>query len=200
MIDTMFRTTLAAAALATLLGAPAHAGVLTFDDLDTGGVLSSLAGKAGQYGGLTWSANFLLGDDGYAGYANGAHSGHNFVNNRNVRTLNVSSADGFDFAGAWFVAPQLIGGTAASWISIEAFDAAGASIGSTGQVAIGSDYRFVQAGFDGVHRLAITRDAGWYAMDDFTLADAELPEPGAWLSIGIGALALAAARRLRARP
>lgn len=194
---TMIKTFFAAAAATLLLAAPMHARatVLTFDELDTGGAFASLAAKHGQYGGFTWSSSFLLGDDSYLGYDNAAHSGHNFVNNRNARTLNVSRASAFDFAGAWFVAPNLVGGaTLASTIRIDAFGADGQLLGSTGDVAIGSDYRFVQAGFANVHRLSITRDAGWYAMDDFTLAT-PVPEPAGLLMVGLGAGALLLRRR-----
>lgn len=194
----MKTTLLATLAAALLVAAPSRAAVLTFDDLATGGSLRSLAGTYGQYGGFTWSANFLLGDDSYLGYDNAAHSGTNFVNNRNVRTLSVSRDTAFDFAGAWFVAPNLVGGAAtASSITIDAFDADGRLLGSTGSVAIGGQYRFIEAAFNGVHRLAITRDAGWYAMDDFTLRDAEVPEPAGLFALGLSAMALVARRRRR---
>lgn len=193
----MIKTLLAAAAATLLLAAPitAYATVITFDDLDTGGGFASLAANHGEYGGFTWSGNFLLGDDSYLGYDNAAHSGHNFVNNRNVKTLNVSRASAFDFAGAWFVAPNLVGGaTLASSIRIDAFGAEGQLLGSTGEVAIDSDYRFVQADFKDVYRVAIVRDAGWYAMDDFTLAT-PVPEPAGLLTVGLGLAALLLRRR-----
>ena len=112
--------------------------------------------------------------------------------------MTISSADGFNFAGAWFATP---GGGADkdSWINISAYDAANQLIGSTGNVAIGASYRWVGAAFGNVSFLRITRDSGWYVMDDFTTATTTVPEPGTQLMLGIGLLVLVTGRRRSAR-
>jgi hypothetical protein len=176
-----------------LLASHTQAAVINFDDLATNDQLTSMS-NFNPYGGFTWHSNFLLGDDGYSGYDNAAHSGSNFVNNRNARNLTVTGASLFDFEGAWFVAPN-ISGTKASWINISAYDAANALIGSTGNVAISNNYSFVAANFDGVARLNITADRGFWAMDDFTLAGGEVPEPGSVMLFGLGVVGLLASRR-----
>jgi len=182
-------------AASTLLAAQAHATVLGFDDLDANGKLSSLATRAGAYGTLTWDKNWYLGDIAVAGYGSAAHSGRNYVNNGfGVNNLVVSSSEAFDFAGAWFAAPT-INGTQATSVNISAYDAANNLIGSTGNVAITNSFLYIAAGFDGVSRLVVTRDKGFFVMDDFTLADAEVPEPAGVFVLGLGLVGLVARRR-----
>lgn len=179
----------------------AQASVLTFDtltpnhDSDGNVMLTSMSNNQG-YGGFTWNSNFLLGDTSYAGYANGAHSGSNFVNNKGVNALSISSSTAFDFAGAWFVAPN-ISGTKATSISISAYNAANSLIGTTGFVSIGNTYSFIAATFKDVSKIVINRDKGFFAMDDFTLADSAVPEPSGLFGVGLAA-ALLLARRKRA--
>jgi hypothetical protein len=194
----MKKTLFAMLACASLmLAGAAHAGVTSFDELATDGDFASL-NDISPYAGLTWSADWYAGDNTISGYANGAHSGKNFaVNGFGGDAAAVSSATAFNFAGAWFAAPQ---GAAdqASWVDITAYDAANHVIGSTGHVAIGGGYVWVGAGFNNVSSLSITRDSGWYVMDDFTAA-AAVPEPGTPLMLGIGMLVLMAWRRRSSR-
>lgn len=177
----------------------AQATVLNFDSLtpnhdEDGNVEMTSMSNFPSYGGLTWNANFQLADTTYAGYANAAHSGTNFINNKGTKNLTISSSGLFDFAGAWFVAPN-IGGTKSTWVNISAFDAANKLIGSTGNVTIGSSYSFVGAAFNGVAKLVINDDKGFYAMDDFTLADAAVPEPAALFGLGLAAALLVTRRK-----
>ena len=179
-----------------LLALPARAAVVDFDELDAGGELTPLAGL---YAGLDWSADWYLGDTGVDGYGNGAHSGALFVTNGyGVDQLEVRSAAGFHFTGAWFAAPAT-NGAPAGWISITAYDATGRLIGGTGQVGIGAAYRWVAADFDGVARLSIARDDRWFVIDDFTLAASPVPEPGGLPPLGAGLLLVAWATRGRRR-
>lgn len=183
---------------AALLGAQAHATVIGFDDLDAKGKLSSI-GAYNPYDTLTWDKNWYLGATSVGGYANAAHSGSNFVNNGfGVKSVSVSSAAGFDFAGAWFAAPA-INGTQATSVSISAYDAANNLIGSTGNVAITNDFSYIAANFDNVSRLVVTRDQGFFVMDDFTLADADVgaqvPEPAGLFALGLGLVGWSARRR-----
>lgn len=194
----MKRTLHAFIAVASLmLACAAHAGVVGFDDIATDGDFTSL-GDISPYLGLTWSDDWYAGDNTIGGYANAAHSGANFaVNGFGSDGATIRSATVFNFAGARFATPQGVADTA-SWINISAYDAAEALIGSTGNVAIGNGYVWGGAAFDKVSSLTITRDSGWYVMDDFT-ATATVPEPGTQLILGIGLLAPAAGRRRSAR-
>lgn len=195
----MKKTLYALIASATLLLAgAAHAGVTNFDELATDGDFTSL-NDISPFSGLTWSGDWYAGDNTIDGYANAAHSGTNFaVNGFGSDAVTVSSATGFNFAGAWFATPEG-GADDASWINISAYDAANRLIGTTGNFAIGASYRWLDAAFSNVSSLSITRDSGWYVMDDFTTSDAKLPEPGTQLMLAIGLLALVAGRRRPAR-
>ena len=196
----MKKTFFALIAGATLaLAGAAHAGVTNFDELVTDGEFTSL-NDISPYAGLTWSGDWYAGDNTLSGYGNAAHSGTNYaVNGFASDATSVSSATGFDFAGAWFAAPE-DAAEKASWINISAFDAANQLIGSTGNVAIGASYLWVGAAFHNVSLLNIARDRGSYVMDDFTTIDAaQVPEPGTPLMLAIGLLALMAGRRRSAR-
>ena len=197
----MKKTLLALIAGATLaLAGTAHAGAINFDELATDGEFASLS-DASPYSSLNWGDGWFAGDNSIGGYANGAHSGANYaVNGFGDDAISISSATGFNFAGAWFATPE---GAAkkAGWINISAYDALNQLIGSTGNVAIGDGYAWVAGGFSNVAMLTITRDAGWYVMDDFsiTTASGTVPVPATPLVLGIGLLAMVAARRLPRR-
>jgi hypothetical protein len=183
------------ASAALLLASSAHASVVGFDDLNAGGKLASMSKNPG-YQGFTWNTNWYLGDTAVAGYNNAAHSGTNFLSNGfGVNNLTISSADSFNFTGAWFATPNT-NGSKASWINISAYDSANHLIGSTGNIAISSSFAFVAADFANVARLNITRDKGWFVMDDLSYnRGGDVPEPGSLLLLGLGAAALGLARR-----
>lgn len=183
-----------AAAAAFLLTPLAHAGIISFDDLPAGGNLASLE-EQGAYGGFTWS-QWYFGDTGVEGYGNAARSGTGYVmNGYGVDAMEIARGTAFDFAGAWFAAPA-INGARAGWIQVDAYGAAGELLGSTGQVAIDGSHRWVAGGFANVQRLVVTRDDGFFAMDDFTFANASpVPEPGTPALFAIGAAALLLRRR-----
>ena len=187
------------ASAAMLLACAAHAGVTNFDDLATDGDFTSL-NDISPYSALSWSADWYAGDNTIGGYDNAAHSGKNFaVNGFGSDGASVSSATAFNFSGAWFATPAG-GAEKASWINISAYDSLNHLIGSTGNVTIGDAYSWVGAAFTNVSRLSITRDGGWYVMDDFTTSAATataVPEPGTGLMLGIGLLTLVMVGRRR---
>lgn len=177
----------------TLLTTQVHASAITFDDLDAKGKLTSISAYS-SYADLTWDQSWYLGDTTVSGYGMAAHSGRNYImNGFGVRTLSVTSATGFDFAGAWFAAPT-INGTQASSVNLTAYNAVGTLIGTTGDIAITNSFLFIAARFDDVVRLVVTRDKGFFVMDDFTLAEAvepsAVPEPTGLFFAGLGLLGL----------
>ena len=121
------------------------------------------------------------------------------MNGFGTTDLGISSTTLFNFTGAWFVAPNINGGTKASWINISAYDAANQLIGSTGNVAINTTYSWVAANFSNVSRVSVSRDRGFFAMDDVTVSRAgEVPEPATPVLLLAALSALVVARR-RAR-
>ena len=182
-----------------ILAGAAHAGPVGFEDVATGGDFASL-NDLNPYAGLNWSSDWFAGDNGIDGYANGAHSGSKFaVNGFGGDEVSLTSATGFNFAGAWFATPEGAGDKA-RWINISAYDASNNLIGSTGQVAIGDTYLWVPAAFSNVALLTINNEAGWFVMDDFTTTAATaIPVPATPLVLGIGLLALGLSRRLNRR-
>lgn len=156
-----------------LMAAQTQAATVDFEDLHADGDFSALASP---YSGLNWSEDWYYGDTTIDGYGNGAHSGVAFVTNGyGVDNLSVSSATAFNFKGAWFAAPNT-NGAVASWINITAYDAADHIIGSTGNVSIGLNYQWIATNFTNVARLSISRDDGWFVMDDFSV-QSPVPEP-----------------------
>ena len=183
------------ASASLLMAGAAQAGPVGFEDVATLGEFASLS-DLNPYAGLTWSSDWYAGDNSIDDYANGAHSGSHFaVNGFGSDAMSVSSATGFNFAGAWFATPAG-GSDKAGWINITAYNALNELIGSTGNIAIGDSYQWVAAGFSNVAMLTITRDSGWYVMDDFTtVAAAAVPAPATPLVLAIGLLALGLVRR-----
>jgi len=188
-----------AASACLLLASYTHANTIDFDDFAADGELYQLNEiHPNSYSGLNWSANWFLGDTDFI--ASGAHSGTNYLLNgfgldTNLYTLEISSDSPFSFLGAWFASPTDFSDRA-SWVSITAYDAAHQQIGSTGNVTIDENYRWIDANFANVASLRITRDAGWFVMDDVTLrSTTSVPEPSGLALLLLGLAGLGAARR-----
>jgi hypothetical protein len=198
MIKTIFSAgSLLAGFLLTSLSA--HAGVMTFDDLAVTANPSMTARS--PYKGLNWGTNWLLGQNTLPGYGNAAHSGTQFVfNARGANNLlDITSATPFTFLGAWFAAPDITG-TRATSITVKAYDGLNALIGSTSVVGLGSTFKEVAANFSGVTRLTITRDKGFFVMDDLKISrPGEVPEPATFAMLGLGLALIGAARRSRSK-
>ncbi|NIA55337.1 PEP-CTERM sorting domain-containing protein [Massilia sp. TW-1] len=189
------------ASASLMLAGAANAGVIGFEDVViTDGDPTSLS-DLNPYAGLTFGDDWFAGDN-TVGYGNAAHGGTHFaVNGFSDDGATISSATPFNFAGAWFAAPV---GPAdkASWVAISAYDAGNNLIGTTGHVAIGDAYVWAAAAFNNVSSLTITRDTGWYVMDDFTTVASvppagQVPEPANPLLLGAGAFALVLGRARR---
>ena len=191
----IFIRLLAVAALC--ISSAAHATVIDFDDLDASNKLSSI-GKYNPYDSITWSNSWYLGPNTYAGYDNGAHSGTQFLlNGFGANNLSFRSASTFDFVGAWFAVPN-INGSRATWINVSAYDQNDALIGSTGNIGVSNTYAFVEANFSNASRITVSRDKGFFIMDDVTLGEpASVPEPGAVALIALALAGLTVSRRRR---
>ena len=181
------------AAATVLCTGPTHAAVIDFDDLNADATLTSMD-DFNPYGGVDWN-KWYLGDTAVDGYGNAAHSGSNYVmNGYGVDALEVSRPGGLNFNGAWFAAPA-INGAQASWINISAYDLADQLIGTSGNIAIDATYRWVSAPFANAARIVVTRDDGFFAMDDVELsAPGKVPEPGSWSLLVAAALAMTTSR------
>ncbi len=183
-----------------MLAGATHAGVIGFDDVFIDNEFTSLS-DAGPYAGLSWGPGWSAGDISLDGYTNAAYSGSNYaVNAYGDDEISISSATGFNFAGARFATPERAA-IKAGWINITAYDALNEVIGTTGRIEIGDVYQWVSGGFANVAMLTITRDDGWYVMDDFTTTDdaGTVPVPATPLVLGIGLLAMILARRMPRR-
>jgi hypothetical protein len=183
-----------------MLAGAAHAGPVGFEDVATGGDFTSL-NDLNPYAGLNWGGDWFAGDNSISGYANGARSGSKFaVNGFGGEEASLTSATGFNFAGAWFATPAGTGDKA-NWINISAYNALNELIGTTGNIDISDTYQWVTANFSNVALLKITNETGWFVMDDFTTTAARnaVPVPATPLVLGIGMLALGLGRRLNRR-
>ena len=194
--------------LASLMAAPAVAGVLYFDDIPTPG--EAVPMPAG-YGGFTWQSSVwgVESDIQYQGplYLNtyGAFSSPNAAFNFNgVGTVTVTRGAPFTFNGGYFTAwasEDDFAYWSSTSITVEGY-ASSVLVGSVSMPLRATGYDWLDAFFgDWVDELRFHASAGatWWLMDNFTYDEAGvIPEPSSALLLGGGLLVLGlAVRRLR---
>lgn len=180
-----------------LIASNSQATVINFDDITLAGTYDNIQGL-GQvnYAGFIWDIDWFVGDTSHhSTYANSATSGSQYLSNgQNSTNLTISSNTLFDFDGAWVGAPTI--SNPASWVNITAYDLLNNVIGSTGNVAINNNMSWINGGFENVSYLNITRENGWFTLDDFTVNSnsSVIPEPSTISIIALAMLGFAARR------
>lgn len=175
---------------AALFSPFAGALMLDFEGL-TNEASVNLNSVANNYGGFSWSESFSLYNS--AAFPAATHSGvYGVVNNDGESPVSISSAVAFDFDSFW------LGGwpvNAPTFISISGFDAANNLKGFITKAVGGSAEIYVQANFMAVNRIELS-GGQYFTVDDFTFNKkrSNVPDPSSFFLLGIGILALVAAR------
>lgn len=164
--------------------------ILDFEGL-TEETVVNLNSIASDYGGFSWSDGFSLYNS--AAFAAATHSGvYGVVNNDGGSPVSISSAVAFDFDGFW------LGGwpiNAPAYIVISGFDAANNRTGFVTQAIGDRAGIYVNANFMDVNRIELS-GGQYFTVDDFTFNKKRrnVPDPSSFFLLGIGILALTAAR------
>jgi PEP-CTERM motif len=198
---TMRRLLLASAValtFAAVVPQPAHATVVTFDDL---------AGNASSvpdgYGGFDWNNLTTVGslnavNSGYqsTGYGAGTVSGSNVIFNWGGTSpvgITLATAATFTYIGAFFT-----GAWESETVSFTGL-LNGAVVDTSSAYAITtSGPQFIELDWTGINELIIANTGMQWAMDNFTFSASPVPEPASMtlLSLALGGLGLLRRRRI----
>ena len=186
-----YRILLATVATALLTTAPAHATVITFEDLPGTPYFVSLPAN---YAGISWAANFWAYADPQDPYT--PHSGTVRVATNGDNPGDSSFDFGSDvvFEGAWFA-----GEPGYSPIGFLLYNN-GTLVHTSSTLPANNIPTFLSSGYSGlVDRVVLIGTDGFYVMDDVTFqaAAASIPEPEtyAMLLAGLGVLGFVGKRR-----
>lgn len=176
--------------IAVIFSSFSQAAVLDFEGLTTESAVN-LNSVASNYGGFNWSDSFSL----YNGVAFPAATRSGFygvVNNDGVSPVSISSAATFDFDGLWLGSWPV---NAPASVLVSGFDAASNLTDSVTLVLGDSAEIYVNANFTAVNRVELS-GGQYFTLDDFTFSKrrSSVPDPSSFFLLGIGILALAAAR------
>lgn len=176
--------------VAVLFSSFSQAAVLDFEKLTTEPAVN-LNSIASSYGGFNWSESFSLYNS--AAFPAVTRSGfYAVVNNDGGSPISISSADTFDLNGLW------LGGwpvNAPASIVVSGFDAAN-NVTDFVTLALGDGSgAYVNTNFTAVNRVEFS-GGQYFTVDDFTFSKrrSNVPDPSSFFLLGIGILALAAAR------
>jgi len=176
----------------------ASATVLTFDDFTT----TSYEAIPDGYGGFNWDNATTIGvvngpiHTPGSGYEHGAVSGNYTAFNYNGASpsyIDLAGSGTFTFNGAWFTS---------AWsnqtISFNGYNN-GSLLYTSSPFSINtSTPLWIELGWSGIDRLAISNTGSQWAMDNFTFdQSAPVPEPSTMLLMGVGLIGLAGYGRKR---